>query len=69
MKLKEARNAAIKYCEENKCNYTYISYSDLEEFINMLQEEISARYFVPHDTYLIYDDETVYKQILSKLKY
>ena len=44
-------------------------YSDIEEFINMLQEEISARCFVPHDTYLIYDDETVYKQILSKLKY
>lgn len=32
MKLKEARILAIKYCEENKCNYTYISYSDLEEF-------------------------------------
>lgn len=44
-------------------------YSDLEKFIDMLQEEISARYFVPHDTYLIYDNENIYKQILSKLKY
>lgn len=32
MKLKEARKAAIKYCEENNCNYTYISFSDLEDF-------------------------------------
>ena len=44
-------------------------YNDLEEFIDMLQEEISVRHIVPHDTYLIYDDENVYKQILSKLKY
>ena len=32
MKLRDARKSAIKYCEENKCNYTYISFSDLEEF-------------------------------------
>ena len=44
-------------------------YDDLEVFIDTLQEEISARYFVPHDTYLIYDDVNIYKQILSKLKY
>lgn len=44
-------------------------YSDLDEFIDVLQEEISARCFVPHDTYLIYDDENIYKQILSRLKY
>jgi len=44
-------------------------YDDLEEFVDVLQEEISARYFVPHDTYLIYDDENIYKQILSKLQF
>ena len=44
-------------------------YGDLEVFIDTLQEEIPARYFVPHDTYLIYDDVNIYKQILSKLKY
>ena len=32
MKLKEARNLAIKYCEENNCNYTYISHNNVEEF-------------------------------------
>lgn len=32
MKLKEARNLGIKYCEENKCNYTYISHDDVEGF-------------------------------------
>ena len=37
-------------------------YSNLEEFVEMLRNEISARYFVPHDTYLIYDDESIYKK-------
>lgn len=44
-------------------------YNELEEFIDILQEEISMRYFVPHDTYLLYDDENIYEQVLSKLKY
>ncbi len=44
-------------------------YHDLDEFIDTLQEEMSARYFVPHDTYLIYDDENTYKYVLNKLKY
>ena len=26
MTLKEARKLGIRYCEENKCNYAYISY-------------------------------------------
>lgn len=46
MKLKEARNAAIKYCEENKCNYTYISYSDLEEFYPTAKENQHTVFFV-----------------------
>lgn len=46
MKLKEARNAAIKYCEENKCNYTYISYSDLEEFYPTSKENQHTVFFV-----------------------
>lgn len=32
MKLKEARKLGIKYCEENNCNYTYISHDDANEF-------------------------------------
>lgn len=32
MKLREARKLAIQYCEENHCNYTYISHNDVEEF-------------------------------------
>ena len=46
MKLKEARNAAIKYCEENKCNYTYISYSDLEEFYLTAKENQHTVFFI-----------------------
>ena len=32
MKLKEARKWAIKYCDENKCKYTYVSHNNVEEF-------------------------------------
>ena len=46
MKLKEARSLAIKYCEENKCNYTYISYSDLEEFYLTNKENQHTVFFV-----------------------
>ncbi len=46
MKLKEARNLAIKYCEENKCNYTYISYSDLEEFYLTNKENQHTVFFI-----------------------
>lgn len=46
MKLKEARKLAIKYCEENKCNYTYISYSDLEEFYPTEKENQHTVFFI-----------------------
>ena len=32
MKFKEVRNLVIKYCEENRCNYTYISHDSTNEF-------------------------------------
>ncbi len=32
MKLKEVRKLGIKYCEENNCNYTYISHDNVNEF-------------------------------------
>lgn len=43
-------------------------YTDLEEFIETLQEEISTKHLIPHDIYLMYDDESICQQILSKLK-
>ena len=46
MKLKEARKAAIKYCEENNCNYTYISFSDLEDFYPTSKENQHTVFFV-----------------------
>ena len=39
MKLKEVRKSAIKYCEENKCNYTYISHDDVNEFYLTEEED------------------------------
>ena len=44
-------------------------YRNLDDFIDNLQEEIAEREFVSRDIYLIYDDETLYKHILTKLKY
>ena len=32
MKLKDVRKLAIKYCDENKCKYTYVSHNNVEEF-------------------------------------
>jgi hypothetical protein len=46
MKLKEARKQAIKYCEETNCNYTYISYSDLEGFYTTSKDNQHTVFFV-----------------------
>lgn len=46
MKLKEARKLAIKYCEENNCNYTYISFNDVEEFYLTSKEDKSTVFFI-----------------------
>ena len=46
MKLKEVRNVAIKYCEENNCNYTYISYNDAEEFYLTDKEDKHTVFFI-----------------------
>lgn len=32
MKLRDTRKLGIQYCEENNCNYTYISYDNVNEF-------------------------------------
>lgn len=46
MKLKEARSLAIKYCEENKCNYTYISHDDVEGFYLTDKENQHTVFFI-----------------------
>ena len=46
-----------------------IVYRNLDDFIDTLQEEIAEKEFISQNIYLIYDDETLYKYILSKLKY
>lgn len=45
MKLKEARKLAIKYCEENNCNYTYISHNSVEEFYLTDKEDKHTVFF------------------------
>lgn len=45
MKLKEARKLAIKYCEENNCNYTYISHNNIEEFYLSDKEDKHTVFF------------------------
>lgn len=46
MKLKEVRNVAIKYCEENNCNYTYISHNDVDEFYLTDKEDKHTVFFI-----------------------
>ena len=46
MKLKEARKLAIKYCEENNRNYTYISHDDINEFYLTDSEEKHTVFFI-----------------------
>ena len=40
MNLREARNLGIKYCEENKSNFTYISHDNTKKFY--LTEKVDA---------------------------
>lgn len=46
MKLKEVRNLAIKYCEENKCNYTYISHNNVDEFYLTDKEDKHTVFYI-----------------------
>lgn len=46
MKLKEVRKLGIKYCEENNCNYTYISHDNDSEFYLTDEEDKHTVFFV-----------------------
>lgn len=39
MKLRDVRKLGIKYCEENNCNYTYISHDNSDGFYLMDKED------------------------------
>ena len=43
-------------------------WNDLDEFVDALHLAISSRYLVPCDTYLIYDDDPLYRQVIERLK-
>lgn len=42
-------------------------WNTLEEFVDALKDVLSLRPFVPHNVYLIYDDEEKYRNVLKKL--
>ena len=46
MKLKDARKLGIKYCEENNCKYTYISYDNIKEFYLADEEDNHTVFFI-----------------------
>lgn len=46
MKLADVRKIGIKYCEENNCNYTYISHNDVEEFYLTDKEDRNTVFFL-----------------------
>ena len=53
MKLKEARKMAIKHCEENNYNYTYISHDNISEFYLTDNENQHTVFFVNTEQYII----------------
>ena len=42
-------------------------YDSIDDFSASLREMVFARTFVPHDFYLIYDDEVLYRKTISLL--
>lgn len=46
MKLSDVRKLGIKYCEENNCNYTYISHNNIEEFYLADKEDKHTVFFL-----------------------
>lgn len=46
MKLSDVRKLGIKYCEENNCNYTYISHDNVEEFYLTGKEDKHTVFFL-----------------------
>lgn len=46
MKLRDVRKIGIKYCEENKCNYAYISHNEVDEFYLTDKENSETVFFI-----------------------
>lgn len=46
MKLSDVRKLGIKYCEENNCNYTYISHNNVEGFYLVDKEDKHTVFFI-----------------------
>lgn len=60
MKLKDARKLAIKYCEENNCNYTYIAHNDVDEFYITNEEDKHTVFLINRNGSLSAYRATVY---------
>lgn len=46
MRLSDVRKLGIKYCEENNCNYTYISHNNVEEFYLTEKEDKHTVFYI-----------------------
>lgn len=46
MKLKDARKAGIKYCNDNNCSYACISFDDTYEFTVTDRQQKNTVYFI-----------------------
>ena len=46
MKLRDVRKLAINYCEENNCNYTYVSHNNVEEFYLADKEDKHTVFYI-----------------------
>ncbi|MDE7246740.1 MAG: hypothetical protein K2N43_02505 [Lachnospiraceae bacterium] len=51
----------------SETNVLTSGWDTLEEFADALNSVLSMRTIVPHDIYLIYDDEEIYKNVMKRI--
>ena len=61
-------NTLLRLKSAYETNVLISGWSTLEEFADALNDVLSLRPFVPHDFYLIYDDEEIYRSVLKRLE-
>lgn len=63
--LKQQHQLFLGNTEEPQ--FLSVSYDSLDSFAAALQGEMSIKPIVPHDIYLLYDDEALYQDVLHQL--
>lgn len=59
----EAHDSVLK---SGSANFVTV-HKSLDELIDSIKRQLSERYFVPVDHFLIYDDEEIYKSVITAI--